>query len=195
MRPPVAGCGHLLNAADAKLTAVVRLLRADLPLIDAALAGDESLARTLGHDVVPGWATFKGALRATRGALAANPNAADWGTRLFVAGDTPELVGWGGFKGPPRDGVVEIGYEIAESRRERGLATAATRAMLGEAFADERVTVVIAHTLPERNASNRVLEKAGFRHDGEAHEAGQRVWRFSHPRGTLRLAHHEVDPG
>ena len=50
--------------------------------------------------------------------------------------------------------------------------------MLDEAFEDERVTAVIAHTLPERNASNRVLEKAGFRFDGEVEEAGEAVWRF-----------------
>jgi [ribosomal protein S5]-alanine N-acetyltransferase len=147
--------------------------------MDAALAGDDALARALGHDVVAGWATFADALQPTRDALAADPSRSAWGARLFVAGDPPELVGWGGFKGPPEDGVVELGYEIAESRRERGLATAATRAMLTEAFADDRVTTVIAHTLPERNASNRVLEKAGFRFDGEALEHGETVWRFS----------------
>ena len=87
----------------------------------------------------------------------------------------PELVGWGGFKGPPEQGVVELGYEIAESRRGRGLASAAARAMLEEAFADDRVASVIAHTLAERNASNRVLEKVGFQYDGEAHEEGEVV--------------------
>jgi ribosomal-protein-alanine N-acetyltransferase len=158
---------------------VVRLVRADLSLIEAALAGDDALARALGHPVVPGWATFQGALRATRDALAANPDSAAWGTRLFVAGHPPELVGWGGFKGPPRDGVVELGYEIAESRRGRGLATAATRAMLAEAFADEQVTTVIAHTLAEPGPSNRVLEKAGFRFEGKTREEGEIVWRYS----------------
>ena len=133
----------------------------------------------LGHDVVAGWATFTEALQPTRDALAANPSGSAWGARFFVARDPPELVGWGGFKGPPKDGVVEVGYEIAEARRGRGLATAATRAMLAEAFADERVTAVIAHTLPERNASNRVLEKAGFRFEGEAQEDDEVVWRFS----------------
>jgi [ribosomal protein S5]-alanine N-acetyltransferase len=157
---------------------VVSLVRAELHLMDAALAGDEALARALGHHVVPGWATFTEALEPTRDAVAADPSGA-WGTRFFVAGDPPELVGWGGFKGPPQDGVVELGYEIAESRRGRGLATAATRAMLAEAFADERVTLVVAHTLPERNASNRVLEKAGFVYDGEAREGGEVVWRYS----------------
>jgi RimJ/RimL family protein N-acetyltransferase len=158
---------------------VVRLVRADLPLMDAALAGDDALAEALGHPVVPGWVTFAEALRPTRDAIAANPSGTAWGTRLFVAGDPPELVGWGGFKGPPADGVIELGYEIAESRRGRGLATAATRAMVAEAFADERVRLVIAHTLPEPNASNRVLEKAGFAFDGEAEEHGEVVWRYS----------------
>ncbi len=146
---------------------------------EAALAGDDALAKALGHDVVAGWATFTEALQPTRDALAANPSGSAWGARFFVARDPLELVGWGGFKGPPKDGVVEVGYEIAEARRGRGLATAATRAMLAEALADERVTAVIAHTLPERNASNRVLEKAGFRSDGEAQEDDEVVWRFS----------------
>jgi [ribosomal protein S5]-alanine N-acetyltransferase len=54
--------------------------------------------------------------------------------------------------------------------------------MLAEAFADDEVTLVIAHTLPEWNASNRVLQKAGFVYDGEAREGGEVVWRFSHAR-------------
>jgi RimJ/RimL family protein N-acetyltransferase len=150
---------------------MVRLIRPDEVLLNAAREGDASLAHALGHEVVPGWATFTEALKST--------DAAAWGPRFFVAGDPPELVGWGGFKGPPREGVVELGYEIAESRRGRGLATAATLAMLSEAFEDERVGTVIAHTLPERNASTRVLEKAGFRFDGKAREGDHAVWRFA----------------
>jgi [ribosomal protein S5]-alanine N-acetyltransferase len=150
--------------------------------MDAALVGDDALAEALGHDVVSGWATFTEALQPTRDGLAANPSGSAWGARFFVEDDPPLLVGWGGFKGPPKDGVVEVGFDIAEARRGRGLATAATRAMLAEAFADERVTAVIAHTLPERNASNRVLEKAGFQFAGEAREDDQVVWRFSLPR-------------
>ena len=157
---------------------MVRLIPADVALLDAALAGDDELARALGHAVVPGWVTFADALKPTRDAIAAAPTGRRWGARFFVAGEPPELVGWGGFKGPPVQGVVELGYEIAEARQGRGLATAATRAMVDEAFADETATAVIAHTLPERNASNRVLEKAGFRFDGEAEEDGTTVWRF-----------------
>jgi [ribosomal protein S5]-alanine N-acetyltransferase len=158
---------------------VIRLVRAELHLMEAALAGDDALAQAIGHDVVAGWATFTKALQLTRDGLAANPSGSAWGARFFVTRDPAELVGWGGFKGPPKDGVVELGYEIAEARRGRGLATAATRAMLAEAFADERVTTMIAHTLPERNASNRVLEKAGFRFDAEVQEDDEVVWRFA----------------
>ncbi len=164
------------------MAGVIRLVRADVRLLDAAIAGDAPLAVALGHAVVPSWATFPEALRRTRDALAENDT--PWGPRLFLAGEPPELVGWGGFKGPPQDGVVELGYEIAASRRERGLATAAARAMVAEAFADDRVMTIIAHTLPEPNASTRVLEKVGFRFDAEARERDTPVWRFALDRAA-----------
>jgi RimJ/RimL family protein N-acetyltransferase len=118
-------------------------------------------------------------LVATRDAVAADPDRVRWGTRLFVLEEPRTLVGWGGFKGPPRDGVVEFGYAIAPAWEGRGLATEAARAMLREAFAEDHVTAVIAHTLAERNASVRVLEKTGFALDGEStdDDVGT-VWRF-----------------
>jgi RimJ/RimL family protein N-acetyltransferase/ketosteroid isomerase-like protein len=158
---------------------VIRLVRADADLLDAAIAGDDALARALGHPVAPGWASFREALAPQRDLLAADPERAAWGTRLFVTEEPPELVGWGGFKGPPADGVVELGYEIADDRRGRGLATAAVYAMLGEAFADARVSEVVASTLAERGPSTRVLEKAGFRFAGDDHEDGVATWRHS----------------
>jgi len=156
---------------------MVRTIPADSKLLDAAIEGDASLARLLGVDVVAGWATFREALPRTRDALVAGLGP-DWGPRLFISGDPPELVGWGGFKGEPENGVVELGYEIAQSRQDRGLATEAVEAMIAEAFADDRVEAVIAHTLPGRNASNRVLEKTGFALEGEAKEGDRTVWRF-----------------
>jgi ribosomal-protein-alanine N-acetyltransferase len=157
---------------------VVRLVSADVRLMDAAIAGDDALALALGHGVATGWAGFREALQPTRDGLYADPGSAEWGTRFFVAGEPSELVGWGGFKGPPDDGTVELGYAIAPSRQGNGLATAATNAMLDEAFADPGVSSVVAHTLAQRSASTRVLEKAGFEFDGETVEDGMDVWRF-----------------
>ncbi|HEV2726719.1 MAG TPA: GNAT family N-acetyltransferase [Solirubrobacterales bacterium] len=160
---------------------MVRLMRPTVAHLDAAIEGDEALAEALGHDVVPGWASFAEALPHAREGVASGPDSR-WGPRFFLAGQPPELVGWGGFKGAPKNGVAEIGYEIAESRQGKGLATAAAKAMVEEAFADPAVTEVIAHTLPKRNASNRVLEKAGFRFAEPTHEGGTPVWRYSLPR-------------
>ena len=161
------------------MSAVVRAVPFDRSLIDAALTGDAALAEAIGHGVAPGWATFTGALQATRDTLAANPDGVTWGPRLFVGDEPPTVVGWGGFKGPPTAGTVEIGYEIAASHRGRGLATAAARAMLLEAFAHHDVTTVIAHTEPEPNASNHILDKLGFHHDGERLDHGDTVWRYT----------------
>jgi RimJ/RimL family protein N-acetyltransferase len=162
----------------------VRLVPADLRLLDAAIESDEALAEALGVDVAPGWNSFPEALAHVRGAVAADPGAVEWGTRFFVhdAGDGRGelMVGWGGFKGPPTaDGEVELGYEIAEPERGRGLATAATEEMLRVAWAAPEVSSVTAHTLAERNASTRVLEKAGFAHDAEIDDPYDGpVWRW-----------------
>ena len=158
------------------------LVPADLRLVAAALVGDHDLAEAIGYGVADGWATFPGALRSVHDQLVADPASAAWGSRFFVSGEPPQVVGWGGFKGPPVDGTVELGYEIAAALRGRGLATAAARAMLDEAFAHPDVTTVIAHTLAEPNASNHILEKVGFRHAGAQIEDGEPVWRYARGR-------------
>jgi len=66
------------------------------------------------------------------------------------------------------------------------LATEAARAIVEEAFADESVTAVIAHTLGERNASNRAREKLGFRLHCEVEDEGERAWRFWRERGRAQ---------
>jgi ribosomal-protein-alanine N-acetyltransferase len=157
----------------------VLLVTPDLTLLDAAIAGRDELARALGCDVAEGWDVFGGALRRTRDALAGDPASARWGMRFFVLDEPRTLVGFGGFKGPPSDGVVELGYAVAPSHEGRGLATAATQAMVREAFAAPGVQAVIAHTRPEPGASARVLEKAGFVHEGEVpDEQIGTAWRF-----------------
>jgi ribosomal-protein-alanine N-acetyltransferase len=160
----------------------VLLVPAELHLVAAALAGDGALADAIGYRVADEWATFPGALRAVHDQLVADPASAAWGSRFFVSGEPPHVVGWGGFKGPPVDGTVELGYEIAAGLRGQGLATAAARAMLDEAFAHPEVATVIAHTLAEPNASNHILTKLGFHHTGEIVEDGERVWRFERGR-------------
>jgi [ribosomal protein S5]-alanine N-acetyltransferase len=157
----------------------VRLVTPGLALIEAAIAGPQPLERALGCEVAEGWDVFPESLPRARDHLAADPARARWGMRLFLAGEPPTLVGWGGFKGMPRDGTVELGYAVAPSWEGRGIATAAVNAMLDEAFADPEVLAVIAHTLAEPGPSPRVLEKAGFAHAGAIAEGDDGVvWRY-----------------
>ncbi len=157
----------------------IRLVIPDLALLDAAIAGPAALEPALGCAVAEGWEVFPGALERTRGAVAADPGSTRWGTRLFVLDEPRTLVGWGGFKGPPRHGEVELGYAVAPSWQGRGIATLSVREMLREASDDPAVRSVIAHTRPEPGPSVRVLEKSGFARDGEVpDQAIGTAWLF-----------------
>lgn len=92
-------------------------------------------------------------------------------------------VGIGSFKGPPVAGVVEIAYAVLPEHQGKGFATAAARAMVEFAFRSPDVTRVVAHTLPDSVASQRVLTKAGFAHTGQVEDPDDGlVWRFEFPR-------------
>jgi RimJ/RimL family protein N-acetyltransferase len=89
------------------------------------------------------------------------------------------LIGLSGFKGRPRQGVVELGYTLLAQYQRRGLGTEAIKAMVDWAFA-HGVKCVAAETLPELEASQRLLRKSGFSSSGEGSEPG--VLRFTRTR-------------
>jgi RimJ/RimL family protein N-acetyltransferase len=112
-----------------------------------------------------------------RAAAAPDP----WQHGFFLAERTRrEVIGMAGFKGPPDgDGVVEIAYGVVPSVEGRGYATEAARALVRYAAAEPRVRTIRAHTLPEPNASTRVLRKCGFVHIGEVIDPDDGpVWRW-----------------
>jgi [ribosomal protein S5]-alanine N-acetyltransferase len=145
--------------------------------IDALVEGDDAFEARFGWRVVPGYLDFPEVLGPSRQTLVDGGDPA-WHSQLFVDPTAGELIGFGGFKGPPRDGEVEIGYSIAPGRRRRGFATAAALAMIEVARA-AGVDIVVAQTLPEPNASTRVLERCGFVRAGAATDpqVGD-VWRW-----------------
>ena len=112
--------------------------------------------------------------------LDASPESDPW-SRSFrlVHRESGAVVGSCSFKGPPADGAVEIAYSIDPEMQGQGFATEAARALVDFAFSSRDVRVVRAHTLPEANASTRVLARCGFKHVGEVidPEDGP-VWRF-----------------
>jgi len=133
--------------------------------------------------VSPGW------LARLRSAAGGGPD--PWHHGFFLAERARgEIIGTAGFKGPPDgDGMVEIAYGVVPSVEGRGYATEAAGALVRFAAADERVRLIRAHTLPELNASTRVLRKCGFVHIGEVIDSEDGpVWRWE------RGAHHIVTP-
>lgn len=90
------------------------------------------------------------------------------------------VVGRCGYKGPPGpDGIVEIAYGVEPEHQGRGYATEAARALAAHAFGTGQVRLVCARTLPETNASGRVLTKCGFERAGEVMDPEDGpVWRW-----------------
>jgi ribosomal-protein-alanine N-acetyltransferase len=160
----------------------VQLLPATTTHLEALRDDRASLGRLLGSPVPDGWPEFPEAVDFTLARLAEHPDQAAWWMHFFLSDGV--LVGSGGYVGPPRDGVVEFGYEIAPQYRGRGLGRAAARAMVEQAFATG-VTEVVAHTLPELNASARLLVDLGFTR-GEPVESSEdgSVWPWRLSRET-----------
>lgn len=86
----------------------------------------------------------------------------EYGHRQIIERDSGLVVGSIGLFWPPSDGSVEIGYGIVPSRRGRGYAAEATRALTSFAFTASGVRAVYATVELSNPPSIRVLEKAGF---------------------------------
>lgn len=86
----------------------------------------------------------------------------------YVAVDEGVAIGTCSFKGPPvpsdwtEHGRVEIAYFTFPGGEDRGHATEMARALVALAREEDPDVVIAAQTLPEQNASTRVLEKVGF---------------------------------
>lgn len=159
------------------MTATTRVEPVTLEQVEALLVGDVEFAIRCGMSVAPGYLDFPEVLEPTRQALEAGIPP-EWWSHLIIDVVTNTVIGFGGYKGPPADGEVEIGYSIAPDFQRQGHATTAARLLVDHAWV-AGCTLVSAHTLPEPNASTRVLQRCGFvrADDFEDPEIGT-VWRW-----------------
>ena len=114
--------------------------------------------------------------------LTADPVSIDkleWEGYFVIDADTREVVGSCAFKGAPtEDGTVEIGYFSYPGFEGKGYATSMVGKLIELASGCTAIKRVIAHTLPEKNASTRVLEKAKMGFVGEVIDPDDgRVWQ------------------
>ena len=167
----------------------LQLLPVEQVHVEALLRSKSELAALLQVRVPDGWPHFPDSLSALE-SRASNLREVGWPGYFFLHPKDRVLVGSGVFKGPPDDaGTVEIGYEIASDYWNRGLATEAAQGMFEYAFAHQEVRAVIAHTLAQTNASNRVLQKVGMQFIDEVDDPEEgKVWRWQISRDEYRPA-------
>ncbi len=148
-----------------------------------------SCADEYGLVLAPHESTVVAIAAATAQMLATRPTPMPWGGYLALDGAARRVVGTCGFKGgPDSTSTVELAYFTFPGEEGRGIASAMVSALVHVArSADPAVVTLCAHTLPERNASCRVLEKSGFQYAGGVTDPEDGpVWRWSRPTdGTV----------
>lgn len=113
-----------------------------------------------------------------------SPEAERFGVWVMIERDSRSVVGDIGFKGPPGDmGRIEIGYSVIPSRRRRGYAKEAARALIDWALSEPKVRVIVADCHPGNVPSIRTLERVGFHRTGETD--GEIRWRYGSASGEV----------
>jgi RimJ/RimL family protein N-acetyltransferase len=158
----------------------LQLITCELSYLEAILRNKKELESILNISVPDSWPEFPESISYTYELLKSDPSLLDWWMYLFIHAKDKVLIGSGGFKGrPDRSGMVEIGYQIVPVYRNRGFATEASRGFIDYAFSHPQVKWVDAHTLAERNASTRVIEKVGMKYMGVVHDpADGTIWHW-----------------
>lgn len=110
-----------------------------------------------------------------------------WQSYLAIRSPENCLVGISAFKGNPTEaGEVEISYGTVPGFEGHGYATGIARGLVKIAFGSPAIRRVIAYTLPEKNASGRVLQKVGMVNVGEVMDPEDgKYWRWEISRPKL----------
>lgn len=138
------------------------------------------------EELAPGFGGETDDLRAllaqTLDLLTRDPRPDPWGSYLASVGS--DAIGFCAFKAAPsQSGEVEIAYMTFPVFERRGHATAMAGVLTRIAL-EAGVSTVIAHTLPEENASTRALRRNGFSHAGEVMDPEDGlVWRWERSNG------------
>ena len=100
----------------------------------------------------------------------------------YLALENEIVVGTCAFRSLPRNGEVEIAYFTFPDFEGRGVATEMARHLIEIAQATSPGIRIFAFTLPEKNASNHILQKLEFNFAGETRDEDDRVvWRWELP--------------
>ena len=171
-----SGRRRLIATAPPILSDRLELVSVSPAVLEALFAGETATAsRLLGAEVPPGWppdgpASFLG-LRYRQ--MQGDPSLQPWLVRALALRETREVVGTAGFHGPPGINgkhdpeAVELGYEVFEAFRGRGLATEAVSALMSWAQSEHGVRRFILSIAPGNAPSLAIAARLGFVQTGE----------------------------
>jgi ribosomal-protein-alanine N-acetyltransferase len=160
-----------------------RLLLREFVLEDAEavyqIQSDPDVMRYTGEAPLPN-------VDAARDMLAERPLAdyarCGFGRWACVLKGTGEVIGGAGLKYLPELDDVDLGYRLRRDYWGQGLATEAARACVEYGFGSLKLRWIIGLVEAENAASVRVLEKTGFRFEGEVEYRGEVVAKYVLPR-------------
>lgn len=99
----------------------------------------------------------------------------------FATSDNNEIIGVAGFKGKPKNGKVEISYGIFKNYQQQGIGTVLCHQLVLLSLQKYKKVKITARTLPENNASTRILKKNGFEFSGPVwDEDDGNVWEWEY---------------
>ncbi|MDQ3137829.1 MAG: GNAT family N-acetyltransferase [Gemmatimonadota bacterium] len=161
----------------------IGLVPFDEPMLAALAADAPAYAARDGISLGPNGGLLEGVAGQTLAYMQRTGSSAPWAGYLAIDLDDRLVVGTCAYKGPPdADGMVEVAYFTFPTCEGRGCATAMARTLRDQAAASGAVRLVRAHTLPERNASARILAKLDFVFVGEVIDPEDGcVWRWDWP--------------
>ena len=137
------------------------------PATDAEM--EELIAGTPDEDIKTAYGEMLAGCRA-------HPAERQWYAVWFYSLKDGTVVGDLSFKGVSPDGMTEIGYGVYSAFAGQGYTTEAVIAAARWAQKQPGITRVEAETEPDNRASQRVLEKAGFRPTGTCGLEGPRYY-------------------
>lgn len=177
--------GHALNSPGSArhptrggdLDLDIRVVPIEKDVLASLMEGDDAFAAATGMKVANGYLAFPEALDFTAERLNLGMDPV-WSTHLVVDTAENELVGMGGFNGPPELDSVELGLSIAPARQGEGIGAAAVGALVARA-AERGARMVYAFTLAEPGPSPSMLIRCGFRKVAEIPESEDGpLWRW-----------------
>ncbi|MCA2214965.1 GNAT family N-acetyltransferase [Jidongwangia harbinensis] len=147
----------------------IRFVRLSPAALSALISGDLAAASAAAGTPLSRFLVDEAWLwRIRQEQIAADPASAEWIARAAVDAETGEVVGHGGFHGPPsEDGVVEVAYSVDPGFRRRGYAKEILRQLLARADADPAVRAVRASIRPDNAGSLATIAGFGFHKAGE----------------------------